>query len=383
MVNLLILSPIPVMPTNQGAARRIVDIGKTLARAGLKVTILELTINSFFKNSRPKFIWSENNFQIVNSGFFRTTVLKYLLSSKVIQFEFPFLFFIMIILKLIGRPYILDEHDVEFSISLILNKKVFKNKDGNNFSLLNLILQQTPYVTLIIEKISLSLATLIFACSELDSKLLSKLYKIKKNKIVVIPNSVQAHLYKNVAKKGFSFPSVIFVGSFKHLPNVYAAKMIIEEIAPLVIERYPEVVFVIVGSSPPSFLINKNEKGIQVVGEVEDVRPYIAGATVAIAPIYQGSGTRIKILEYMHLGKPIVSTRKGAEGLEVIDGMHLLLRDNPSDFSDAIIRLLTDKVFANKISEKAKKFAVDKYSWETNSKIILANYRKLWIKHLS
>jgi glycosyltransferase involved in cell wall biosynthesis len=375
-MKVLIISPIDVIPTNQGAARRIIDIGKTLAESGHNVTIIDITLNSFFRNMKPKEILKEQNIEIIKSGFFRNSVFRRILHSDIIQFEFPFLFFIMILLKLLGKNYILDEHDVEFSLSQSMKQQTVSQTNKSTFHFLNVLLQQTPVFTLLVESISLKFSSKVFACSSQDAVMLSKIFKVSEEKIVVVPNCARASLFKDIKKLPLDRQAIVFVGSFRHLPNIYGAKILIEQIIPAVQARSPNVLFMIIGPDPPQWLVAQNSKGVLVTGKVDDVRPFVAAADVAIAPIYQGSGTRLKILEYMHLGKPIVSTVKGAEGLDVVDGVNILLRDDPVAFAAAITQLLTDIDLASALSKNSHELAIKKYSWETNVKKIIDVYNE-------
>jgi glycosyltransferase involved in cell wall biosynthesis len=112
---------------------------------------------------------------------------------------------------------------------------------------------------------------------------------------------------------------------------------------------------------PYSELINDSTTNF--IGEVEDVTPWYRKCNVAIAPLLQGSGTRLKILEAMSLGNPMVSTAIGAEGIECIPERDILIADEPADFADKIISLVSDPGKSTLISDNARKLVEDKYSW--------------------
>ena len=97
---------------------------------------------------------------------------------------------------------------------------------------------------------------------------------------------------------------------------------------------------------------------------MEDVRPYYAKAKVAVAPYRYGEGTKIKVVEAMACGTPVVSTSIGCQGLDVVDGRHLLIADNETDFSRRVIELLRDPARAQALSDAARGLAAEKYSWE-------------------
>ncbi len=103
--------------------------------------------------------------------------------------------------------------------------------------------------------------------------------------------------------------------------------------------------------------------GVQLTGYVEDVRPLIASADVSVVPLRLGGGTRLKVLEAMALGTPVASTRKGAEGLDVEAGRHLLVADEPSDFAVAVVRLLAERALRDRLASHALQLVSEKYDW--------------------
>jgi glycosyltransferase involved in cell wall biosynthesis len=381
-VDILFVSPIEVMPPNSGGARRILDLGKALATLGHRVTILNITIVSGLQNKEPRVSVSERNFEVITTGLFRRIVLKHLIYSDIVQFEFPFLFFIMIFLRMLGKNYVLDEHDVEFYLSRSIQQiAAIGRQKKSPYVFLNKLFQQTPLIILLLERVSVRLSSMVFTCSQMDATKLSQLYRTPKRKIAVVPNCARVLCYQGVKKHSFGRPTVVFVGTFDNLANVYGAKILVDKIMPIVRKEVPDVLFVIIGPNPPTWLLERaratSEGSLIVTGEVDDVRPLIAGASVAVAPVYQGSGTRMKLVEYMHLGKPIVSTTKGAEGLDVENDVSILLRDDPSDFAWAIVKLIKDTKVASTISRNCRELALKKYSWETNVKLVDAIYKNL------
>jgi glycosyltransferase involved in cell wall biosynthesis len=102
---------------------------------------------------------------------------------------------------------------------------------------------------------------------------------------------------------------------------------------------------------------------ITLTGRVKDVRPLIASSWISLAPIFEGGGTRLKILEAMALGTPVVATSKGAEGLDFEVGRHLFVADAPRDFADAVCRLLKDPGLRRRLSEQASRLVTEKYNW--------------------
>lgn len=159
--------------------------------------------------------------------------------------------------------------------------------------------------------------------------------------------------------------SLIYTAWFGYYPNVEAVTHFARNIFPLVRKELPEVRFYIVGKEPPDSLQKLGYKdGITVTGYVEDVREYFAKASAAVIPLKTGGGTRLKILEAMASGVPVVSTQIGAEGLRAESGMHLLIADSDKDFAHKVIMILKDKELSRTISINAHAFVSEHYGWE-------------------
>ncbi len=135
---------------------------------------------------------------------------------------------------------------------------------------------------------------------------------------------------------------ILFLGSYQHPPNVDAVFYLVEEILPLLHGRMPIQLWV-VGSNPPPSLITLRSPDIIVTGHVPDLEPFFARARVFVAPLRYGAGMKGKIGQAMSYGLPVVTTPIGAEGMGLHDGKHVLIRDDPEGFADAVIRLYGDK----------------------------------------
>jgi len=130
----------------------------------------------------------------------------------------------------------------------------------------------------------------------------------------------------------------------------------------------------IVGINPSTEVRDLDGNGIHVTGRVEDVRPYYRRSTVCVVPLRAGGGTRLKILEAMALGRPVVSTSIGCEGLDVVDGEHLFIADRPEEFADRTIRLLTDEALRRSITSRARAMVVSRYDWDIIAKQLMQVY---------
>ena len=130
---------------------------------------------------------------------------------------------------------------------------------------------------------------------------------------------------------------------------------------PLILEQVPDTHLLITGDH--ANLPLPSSKNITLVGYVDDIKMPIASSSVSVAPFLSGGGTRLKILEAMALGTPVVATSKGAEGLDVIDGEHLLLANSPAEYAECVIRLLNDENLRLHLAKNARMLVQEKYDW--------------------
>jgi glycosyltransferase involved in cell wall biosynthesis len=146
-------------------------------------------------------------------------------------------------------------------------------------------------------------------------------------------------------------------------------KLICRTIAPTSPKNYQ---FTIAGKNPPSIAHPGN---VQFTGYVADIRVIIAEADICIAPIRSGSGTRLKILEYMAMGKPVIATSKGAEGIEYTDGLNIIIEDTIEKYPEVIQALLDDEMRRSTLGREAVKLIKEKYDWDLYRKPLEKIYR--------
>lgn len=178
--------------------------------------------------------------------------------------------------------------------------------------------------------------------------------------IEVIPNGVSLADYLPAQTEPLP-GTLIFTGSFRYRPNYEAMVWFLEQVYPRVKAAYPGVQLTITGDHAGLSL--PAVEGVTLTGFVEDVRPYVASAWASLAPIHTGGGTRLKIIESFALHTPVVATSKGAEGLEVEAGQHILLADTPEEFAGQLVRLLNDPILRRQIADRAFQMAREKYDW--------------------
>jgi sugar transferase (PEP-CTERM/EpsH1 system associated) len=204
----------------------------------------------------------------------------------------------------------------------------------------------------------------ILAVSDADRDTFARLYAdAVRRPVHIVPTGVDT---------GFFVPSatparpaeIVFTGSMDWLPNEDAMRFFCRQVLPLIRAEEPDVRLSIVGRAPtPSVRSLAEEAGVRVTGRVDDVRPYIGEAAVYIVPLRIGGGTRLKIYEAMAMGKAVVSTTVGAEGLPVVDGTHLVIADEPAAFARSVLTLIRDKARRDRLGANARALVVERYDW--------------------
>ena len=196
--------------------------------------------------------------------------------------------------------------------------------------------------------------------SEQEKKLLLKNLAFH-NHVNVLPNCVYLSDYRCISEN--SLPdTLIFTGSFQFPPNYEGMVWFVRDVYPIIQAEIPEVGLVITGDHANRML--PKAANVTQTGFVEDIRPLIARSKISIAPIFQGGGTRLKILESMALRTPVVATTKGAEGLDIEDGMNIMIADTPYAFAKAVIRLLREPGLNETLSQNGFTLVSENYDWE-------------------
>jgi polysaccharide biosynthesis protein PslH len=183
--------------------------------------------------------------------------------------------------------------------------------------------------------------------------------------ITVIPTGVDIEYFRPLPAQEIP-NSLVFTGSMDWLPNEDGIIHFVEAVFPLIRQHYPDVTLEVVGRSPSRKLqsLAAAEKGVRLTGWVEDIRPFLARGAVCIVPLRIGGGTRLKIFEAMAMGKAVVSTSIGAEGLPVRSGENLLMADTPQDFAESVQFLFRDANARERLGSAARKMVQENYSWQ-------------------
>lgn len=200
-------------------------------------------------------------------------------------------------------------------------------------------------------------------------------------KVDVIPNGVDIEKYQPLPLPPEEVPpSLMFIGSMAYPPCIDAVLYFCSDILPLIRQAITPIELWIVGRNPPTEVRELNGNGVHVTGVVEDVVPYYQQSTVCVVPLRAAGGTRLKILEAMALGRPVVSTTIGCEGLDVIDGKHLLIADTPDQFAEITVRLLHDRQLYQYISANGRQVVEAHYGWDKIAERLMNVYQDMVAK---
>jgi glycosyltransferase involved in cell wall biosynthesis len=173
------------------------------------------------------------------------------------------------------------------------------------------------------------------------------------------------------------FPSIFHIGALDWSPNQEGLQWFLNNSWKELHQKYPELKFYIAGRNAPDYIRNIHEPNVIFLGEVDDAYTFMAQKAIMIVPLLSGSGMRIKIIEGMALGKSIISTTIGAEGIGVSDGKDILIADDPQKFTSGIESLLNNFDKFDAIGRDAKKFVAENYDNLSISKALLAFYKEL------
>jgi polysaccharide biosynthesis protein PslH len=218
------------------------------------------------------------------------------------------------------------------------------------------------------ERFCLQNAQHVLAVSETDKNAFARY--IDGNRITVIPTGVDTEYFCPVDADCGRSHELVFTGAMDWLANEDAIFHFAREILPRIRREIPDVTIIVAGRRPSHRLLAlaDAEKHMRVTGGVDDIRPYIARACLYVVPIRIGGGTRLKIFEAMAMGKAIVSTTIGAEGLPVTNGKDILIADTPESFASAVVSLLRQPPQRKRLGLAARQLVANRYSWSKVSR---------------
>lgn len=272
---------------------------------------------------------------------------------------------IPIIVRILKKPLVVDCHDA------------FQALRVKHTSMIRKIFET------FLEKIAYKYASVILSVSEREKDCLIS-YGIGQRNIEVIPNGVDTEAFNSLSDvtqrqcqySSRNFHTVIFVGNMEYLPNQEALQVIASEIAPKVRNEINSTEFIIVGRTPAKMEL----PNLTFTGVVANVAELLVVSDVAIAPLFHGSGTRLKILEYFSCGLPVVSTTVGVEGLDVENEVHCLIEDDMNAFAVKVIKLLKNRELSMRLGKAARDLVVNRYDWKKIAEQLNTVYHNLLLR---
>ena len=256
------------------------------------------------------------------------------------------------------RPVVcLDEHNIEYEILLrtargrsSLLRRAYNALDG--------IKVRSE------EKRAWSRVDGCAVCSVRDEETL--LEEAPGTRTVVVPNGVDLESFTLRNDSQREPATLLFFGAIDYYPNTDAVLHFLDEVMPRLASRNPRIKLCVVGRRPPESVLARRAPNVEITGAVDDVRPWIERATAVVVPLRIGGGTRLKILEAMAMGKAIVSTTLGAEGIDAIHDRDLLLADDPETFAAQAMKTIDEPELATRLGRAARRLVVEKYGWQAS-----------------
>ena len=216
----------------------------------------------------------------------------------------------------------------------------------------------------------------LITMSEDDKQFIEKELGLKTNTSVVA-NGVDLTYFSAVKKNLPKDPTVLFVGTFKWLPNKEAVEEIVTKIWPLIKQKLPHAKLKIVGFSPTQRIQSfASDPSIEVLGAIKDIRTAFATSHMLLAPIRSGKGTRYKVLEAMITGTPVVATPLAAEGIDLTHGKNVLIAESVAELANESVRLLKNPKLQQSLGEAGRILVERSYSWEGIARDLDAVYQE-------
>jgi len=224
------------------------------------------------------------------------------------------------------------------------------------------------------ERRAFAAATRVVAVSEHDATLIRD--RFGGRNVDVVDNGIDRKYFEAV-QPAHDPKTILFLGSLDWRPNLDAVGLLLDRIFPAVRAAEPLARLCLVGRRPPPALVQKvrDVPGVELHADVPDVRPFLATSGVMVVPLRIGGGSRLKILEAMAAGLPVISTRVGAEGLDLVPGEHYIAADEPEAMADALVSWIRDPRPARAMAERSRAFVLDRYDWDSLAQML----ERVWL----
>jgi sugar transferase (PEP-CTERM/EpsH1 system associated) len=254
-------------------------------------------------------------------------------------------------------PVVLDEHNIEYELlrRACETEAALPRKAFNWLEYLKLRRH---------EEASWGRVRAIAVTSDREARIVSQ--RLPHANVAVIPNGVNLE-YFMPADNAVDPDSIVFTGLMSYRPNLDAAGYFAHQVLPLIRRSRPKARFTVVGWGSVEQIQAHVGPGVEVTGRVPDVRPYLRSAAVVTVPLRVGGGTRLKVLEALATARPVVSTALGCEGIDVRDGEHLLIRDDPKSQAEAVLELMAEPRSANILGQRGRNLVEQQYGWASSA----------------
>jgi len=383
-MNILIVSPFLPYPLDQGGKIRIFNLIKCLSRLH-SVTLAAIVDNrdasdlgplreicsSVILVERPARLWLDR--YAFFTGFAPYNVIRYrsaamrqelkrlqqVCAFDLVQIEFTMMWQYADLFQ--GTPVTLDAHNIEY-----------KNVQQIGSSVTSLLWRQMYRLEEIrlkaVEKRAWQQSALCFAVSDRERDEIASFVGDRAN-VVTATNGVDPERFA-FSPKGRAGKRILFLGGMDYSPNLDAARYFLNEVFPIIRREEPEAILMLVGRELGRLGNDALQPGVECHESVPEVLPWFYAADLLAVPLRQGAGTRIKVLEAMAAGLPVVTTSKGCEGIAVENGRELLIADVPDKFAAAALSLMRSSQLMDRLTRNARNLVVERYTWERAAKTI-------------
>ena len=407
MAKVLVIAPFYSVPQTSGGSIRVANILKNLVLAGHDTNLLYFRDQLIESNEEKSYIADKINFHfwpnriaVSRKPFFKRMAvyakamrnqeslkgpIQYPLGGKIREKLAQFIerekFDVVIIeftwlahfAKFVKREFpkvkiILDSHNVESD---------YERQESHKLNFISRIFMDKFAGYLEREEFeAIKLADTAICVSQSDKDKYVEFFGKKiESKMKVAPNGVDVMSYDRVQpfkKEGFD---LIFVGWMRYPPNIRAVNFVVREVLPKLNNK---ISFAIVGGEPSEEVLglSKNNHKVFVSGTVEDVKPYLKSAKIFIAPIFEGSGTRLKILEAFSAKIAVIASSKAVEGIDYQDGRDLLIAENAQEFARKVSELLSEPDKRASLARAGFELVREKYDWSKSLKNLVGEVTK-------
>lgn len=392
-MKILMLTPYLPYPLLTGGQTRSFNLIKRLSALGHKISLFCLVkddservfvphLEKFCADvtvfNRPQKPWTLKNILSTGFSFFPFLVIrnwangeKKAIEEKIKKEKFDLIhaetFYVMPHIPQTHIPILLVEQTIEYLVY-----RHFADQYKNPFikPLLYIDVAKMKYWELKYWKRAKRVAAMSFD----DKKTMTA--EEPKLKVDIVPNGVDSRFFGKLVSARSKDPIILYLGNFTWLQNREAVEVLINEVWPKIKSQVSGAKLWIVGKEAPAFFSKLGSSDIKVM-EVKDVREVYQKASILVAPIYGGGGTRYKNFEAFASGLPVVTTSIGIRGTQAIDGKEVIIRDEPEELAQEAVRLLKDDSLYQKIAENAKKMVKKEYDWDPIAKKLSDIYVEL------